>query len=399
MFKHLDKQTIISDFPKIKLSYENITHKKVYNSDMILVIPEGKKCFTWFTYINDKPSCLIMELASDKNIIDIIYIKQVNACFSNDLSYGTILYGTLFYHLGNQFFTIEDIFSYKDELIERKNFGFKIEKIKNILKYDLKQVSYNNSFIVFGLPIICKTNDELENKIKNVKYKINSIQYRLYDRINNYLFISYDNYINQKEIVVINKYVQPQQLQQVQVQPQERIIVKQQLQQQERIIVKQQLQQQERIIVKQQLQPQERILVKQSVKRECVFLIKPDIQTDIYYLYCLDQNLKEEQHSIAHIPDYNTSVMMNKLFRIIKENNNLDALEESDDEEEFENVDITKFVHLDKSYKMVCQFNHKFKKWTPIKLANENSEIIKIFEIKNIYKIYDENKKKQVTKK
>ena len=29
---------------------------------------------------------------------------------------------------------------------------------------------------------------------------------------------------------------------------------------------------------------------------------------------------------------------MNNLFRFIKENNNLDALEESDDEEEFENV-------------------------------------------------------------
>jgi hypothetical protein len=363
MFKHLDKQTIISDFPNIKLSYENITHKKVYNSDMILVIPEGKKCFAWFTYINDKPSCFIMELEGDKNIIDI---KHVNACFSNELSYGTILYGTLFYHLSNQFFTIEDIFSYKDELIERKNFGFKIEKIKNILKHDLKQVSYNNSFIVFGLPIICKTNDELENKIKNVKYKINSIQYRLYNRINNYLFIAYDNYINQKEIAVINKYVKPQ------VQPQI-----------------------------QQVQPQiqERMIVKQPVKRECVFLIKPDIQTDIYYLYCLDQNLKEEQHSIAHIPDYNTSVMMNKLFRIIKENNNLDALEESDDEEEFENVDITKFVHLDKSYKMVCQFNHKFKKWTPIKLANQENKIITSYEIKNIYKIYDENKKKQVTKK
>mgnify|MGYP000321029790 CR=1 FL=1 len=43
--------------------------------------------------------------------------------------------------------------------------------IKKILKYDLKQVSYNNSFVVFGLPIIYKTNDELENKIHNIKYK------------------------------------------------------------------------------------------------------------------------------------------------------------------------------------------------------------------------------------
>jgi hypothetical protein len=365
MFKRLDKQMILSDFPNIKLSYENITHKKVYNSDMILVIPDGKKCFAWFTYINDKPTCLIMELAGDKNIVDI---KHVNACFSNELSYGTIFYGTLFNHLGNRFFTIEDIFSYKDELIERRDWIYKMEKIKLCLKNELKQCAYNNSFVTFGLPIICRTNDELENKLKNIKYKINSIQYRLYNRTNNYLFITYDTYINQKEIAVVNKYVQPQ---------------------------------------VEQEKSDEKPFVKQQVKSkalgkpfgEVVFLIKPDVQNDIYYLYCLDQNLKEEQHSIAHVPDYNTSVMMNKLFRIIKENNNLDALEESDDEEEFENEDISKFVHLDKSHKMICQFNHKFKKWTPVKLANENSEIIKHSEIKYIYKIYDENKKKQFTKK
>ncbi len=368
MFKNLNKQDILSDFPNVKLSYENITHKKVYNSDMILVIPDGKKCFAWFTYINDKPSCLIMELAGDKNIVDI---KHVNACFSNELSYGTILYGTLFNHLSNRFFTIEDIFSYKDELIERENWSFKMEKIKKILKYDLKQVSYNNSFIVFGLPIICRTNDELENKLKNVNYKINSLQYRLYNKTNSYLFISYDNYINQKEIPIVTKYVQPQ--------------------------------------VKSQEKPIEKIVVNQPAKSksfghmshgtgkpfgEVVFLVKPDIQNDIYYLYCLDQNLKEEQHSIAHVPDYNTSVMLNKLFRIIKENNNLDALEESDDEEEFENEDVSKFVHLDKSYKMICQFNHKFKKWTPIKLANEDNKIITSYELKQIYKTYEQNRKR-----
>ena len=361
MFRHLDKQEILSDFPNIKLSYENITHKKVYNSDMILLIPHGKKCFAWFTYINDKASCLIMELASDKNINDI---KHVNACFSNEISYGTILYGTLFNHLGNRFFSIEDIFSYKNDLIQRENWHFKMEKIKGILKYDLKQASYNNSFIVFGLPIICRTNDELENKIQNVKYKINSIQYRLYNRINNYLSITYDNYMNQKETTVINPYIKPQ----IQEKPIEKPIEN----------------------------PIEKPVVRQQVKREVIFLIKPDIQNDIYNLYCLDQNLKEEYHSIANIPDFNTSVMMNKLFRIIKENNNLDALEESDDEEEFENEDISKFVHLDKSYKMVCQYNHKFKKWTPIKLANENSEIIKTVEIKNIYKIYEQNKKNKL---
>jgi hypothetical protein len=90
---------------------------------------------------------------------------------------------------------------------------------------------------------------------------------------------------------------------------------------------------------------------------------------------------------------------MNKLFRIIKENNNLDALEESDDEEEFENINIDKFVHLNKSHKMICQFNHKFKKWVPVKLANENSRIISDNDLKYIYNLYEQNKKKNKYKK
>ena len=88
---------------------------------------------------------------------------------------------------------------------------------------------------------------------------------------------------------------------------------------------------------------------------------------------------------------------MNKLLRIIKENDNLDALEESDDEEEFENEKIDKFVCLEKSCKMVCQFNHKFKKWTPIRLANENSNVITSDELKYIYSGYEQNKKKNYT--
>jgi hypothetical protein len=67
---------------------------------------------------------------------------------------------------------------------------------------------------------------------------------------------------------------------------------------------------------------------------------------------------------------------MNKLFRNIKENKNLDALEESDDEEEFENDNEDKFVFLARSHKMICQFNHKFRKWTPTRLAQKNDVVI-----------------------
>lgn len=97
---------------------------------------------------------------------------------------------------------------------------------------------------------------------------------------------------------------------------------------------------------------------------ERVFSVSAALQNDIYLL-----RDKENNHiGVAYIPDYVTSVMMNKLFRNIKENDNLDALEESDSEEEFEDMRPDKYVDLEKNMLMVCVFHHKFKKWVPTKL-------------------------------
>ena len=105
-----------------------------------------------------------------------------------------------------------------------------------------------------------------------------------------------------------------------------------------------------------------------------IFIIKPKIQVDIYQLFT-SKNEVLTFFDYAYIRDYKTSVFMNSLFRNIKENENLDALEESDDEEEFENIDTDKFVYLDRSFKIYCVYNARFKKWIPVKLAPEESKI------------------------
>ena len=93
-------------------------------------------------------------------------------------------------------------------------------------------------------------------------------------------------------------------------------------------------------------------------------------------MYCYD-NISESlvHYNIAYIPDFKTSVMMNKLFRNIKENSNLDLLEESDNEDEFENENEDRFVYLDREFNMLCSYNYKFKKWVPLKLADKNMKI------------------------
>ena len=98
------------------------------------------------------------------------------------------------------------------------------------------------------------------------------------------------------------------------------------------------------------------------------FIVKAKISPDIYELY---QKINNELQffDYAFIRDYKTSVFMNNIFRNIKENRNLDALEESDDEEEFENISADKYVFLDKIVQINCVYNNRFKKWIPQKLV------------------------------
>jgi hypothetical protein len=94
------------------------------------------------------------------------------------------------------------------------------------------------------------------------------------------------------------------------------------------------------------------------------FVIRADAQNDIYYVLRSRDEPITANTMIAHIPNYKTSVMMNALFRNIKENRNLDALEESDDEEEA----LNPLVDLNKRVPMSCAFNHRFKRWQPVGL-------------------------------
>jgi len=356
----LDKQEILSNFPNIKLSYENIIHKKVFNSNYMVAIPTGKKCFVWFTTVNGKPNCLLLELSKDKQIEEI---KTTNTRFSQDLSppssvEGTIFYGTKFYYSGMNFFSIEDIFSNKGRPLHKDSWQDKLEQIKHILENDIHQKSYN-SYITFGLPIMCSNLTDFEIEVQKVGYKIDSVQFKLYNRYNSYLAMDYRKFNYKKPSVnnnenndnnnsnsnsnnlmaqfgLVQSKPEPVKLEPVKSEP-----------------VKQ-------IFKEKNQTPFDR-------KKRAIFTVRAMPEADIYNLFYTDKDVFE---GVAHIPDYNTSVMMNKLFRIIKENNNLDALEESDDEDEFENENENKYVHLDKEYKMACEYNYKFKKWIPINVVS-----------------------------
>ena len=71
MLKNCDSN-ILANFPKFELSYETMAHNKVYDSDVILAIPEGCKMFAWFTEFNDEPVCFIFELNKTQRILRYI---------------------------------------------------------------------------------------------------------------------------------------------------------------------------------------------------------------------------------------------------------------------------------------------------------------------------------------
>jgi len=78
------------------------------------------------------------------------------------------------------------------------------------------------------------------------------------------------------------------------------------------------------------------------------------------------------------VPNYKTSVFMNGLFRKIRENKNLDFIEESDDEEDFQDQSLDKYVDLEKKLVMECTFHKKFKKWVPMRVLDSRTRLVQV---------------------
>jgi hypothetical protein len=366
-----EQNEILRSFPSnVKFSYEKSTHKKVL-SDVYVIIPKGKKYFVWFTHRNRKNICVFLEVGYQNKIMNMFY-RHVS--FDDVLSYGTIFYGTLFKTKARQesndkkntwsgeIFSVEDIFYYKGDDISQYTYHNKLNLIKNIfdtkLRYNMAfgsgSGSCSGSGVVFGLPVMTTNFTEAYDKAMELPYSVYSIQYKYFeDKGSSQSFTEFYHFNNNgagsgntsvsndtnnmvtnrsngdSYTVHVNKYNdKPSTM----------------------------------------TEPIKQKPVSSDIYK--VFFIKPDLQNDIYYLYqSSTTNFDVISKEIAHIPDYKTSVLMNTLFRNIKENSNLDSLEESDEEEEFENIQIDKFVDLNKIIKMRCIFNYKFKKWVPVSVV------------------------------
>ena len=369
----MERQFVLSNFPITKLSYEKLIHKKVC-SDFILAVPHGPKHFIWFTNFENKHVCFLIELGERNHSNIKESIRGVRIIKMPFVDNDTILYGT-FLNLENQnFFTIEDIFYYKGQLLSNETCSWlnKFDIIGKFLENNVKQNKnqgfFGKPFLNFGMPLIHNKFEELMKLIENTKsYRVHNIAFRLKDKSGS-LVLPFSKINNMNDALNIKEEVNTIE------QP---VIKFNQTNILDILYNKQNVT--PAINSKPNINTNTKPVPNKSVPKpvlqrvkEQVLMVKPDIQNDIYHLYSYDELSKTYANyvGIASIPDYKTSVLLNKVFRNIKENDNLDALEESDDEDEFENDKEDRFVSLEKECKFKCVFNHKFKKWTPNQLIH-----------------------------
>jgi len=338
--KDHDLSALVKRLPEFELSYETITHTKVPDDyDILLAIPQGKKYFIWFTFYDGKDRAIWLHLNKEKEIHRGFYHT---AEIPRKLALGTVLYGTLLDD--DSFFVIEDIFYYAGVPLKRSNFKEKA----NFLYLFSQLLSKRNSPYV--LPYMT-TDVEMYGQaiigipkeiVGRTGYPIHRLQCRSFHQIKPYMNIG----VSRKTQTVTNPAVSAN-------------------------VTKSSNNKKTHDF---DTIPLRIDFNKPQYRYPTVFQVTADIQYDIYHLFAYGFTGRPVYYGLACIPNYRTSVMMNSLFRTIKENADLDAIEDSDDEDDFQNIDEDKYVNLERVLLMECMFHTKWKKWVPVKVVTNGDK-------------------------
>jgi hypothetical protein len=331
------KKYILSRFPNetIKLSYETVAPKKVLSTteyDLCVAIPYGKKAYVWYTFCNHTSICLLMELNRDNQISDTISIFPNTTKIPKDFELGTIVSGTIYEEIEieeeinpnkepRKYFLVDDIHMYKGIAISTWCFH-----LKSGFLYDFLQKQTQNMSLSFFW--------NHEKEMPKIPYNVRFIQYRSTKQILPHYNVSSNKkpLWNPTIVSAVETY---------------------------------------KPILQNKINMNWKFNYSRPIyKRNAFFWVKADIAFDVYYLGVInDHNTK--QHEILYcqnalVLNFKTSVLLNTIFRNIRENQCLDIIEESDDEDDFEDVREDRFVDLNKECIMECYFHFKFKKWVPI---------------------------------
>jgi hypothetical protein len=146
-------------FPKIHIESFQKTHTL---SGLSIFLPKGPKAFVWFTYQDKCPICILLHIESN----EIQKISHVYVSFKEELSLGTILYGTLL----NQQFIPENIYYEKGRSVTL-SYTEKLERMKHVLG-DIQKCDFKES-LQFYLPKMVDRHHLLE--ASNMPYPVYGI--------------------------------------------------------------------------------------------------------------------------------------------------------------------------------------------------------------------------------
>ena len=336
----------LARFPRFELSYETISHTKVYSTyDIGMAIPHGKKGYLWFTFDKYHDVCYLFEINREKKIVKG---SRMNVGFDRSLAIGTVLYGTLIADEtgATTAFIIEDVTFYRGVPLDTAR---QIDKLCILQKLFVNFNEPNTNNIRIMLPVMWQTKftdtdiaypDYLPDNPP--PYNVHHIQYRS----------------STEKMPFVNVFVARKGV--VAPLPTKPIIA---------------------IRSQPEYVPIRPVFTKPQYKYPAIFHVTADIQFDIYHLFAFGKNNQRVYYNVAYIPNYKTSVFMNGLFRNIRENKNLDYIEESDDEDDFQNMNEDKYVDMKKTILIECIFDRKFKKWTPVQVVDKRSKVVHISQL------------------
>lgn len=341
-----DTQTLLKRLPEFKFSYETVSHKKISQYDTALAIPYGKKMLCWFSYDDNSKNNVCYCLTVNKNRDYSSCIKMAHDG-NYELGYNTLIYGTIYEEENNpnKYFIIEDIYYYCGVQLPNFQMIEKWDLVSSICSECSALLSKYRFFIccpvIWNHPIQSDCNGSMPKDIESiVSYNIHHIQYRSNYKMEPFLNVKTQQLSMLKQVKKTKDLIST-------------------------------------YAINYECKYNKNIK-SNYYNKPCVFVVKADIQSDIYHIFAYGKNNKKEYYDVAYIPNYDISRRMNTLFRKIKENDNIDYIEESDDEEDFQDVNPFKYVDVNKELLMTFVFNYKFKRWCPTGIANKNDRIIHI---------------------
>jgi hypothetical protein len=372
-----DSELLLASFPNTRLSYEATIHKNdnpslLSEKHNCFILPKGKRCIAWITEWKRNKIVAVIDIIGSNHSNNVAIspvirkfnqengwfpgnIRVYDACIHHSLVYGTVFGGVLFRLnpssgsgvYDKTIFSIHAVYWYKGNPVPSLSLSGHVGLCEGLFhEGDIRQVAYTKqNSIIFSIPILCRNDKDADAIIPQLPYPVYAIQYRFEHntRVCQCILQNPHTTPHTPDPPKTYKTSAPLLPPPVVVAPTRRV---------------------EYILT-----PDEML-----TNIQAIFMVRPNIQNDIYDLFVSTtggRNTDLVFHNFAHIPSYKTSVMMNKMFRNIVENRCLDALEESEDESDFENIEPDKYVSLHKEKLMLCRFNKRFCRWVPIEIITE----------------------------